>query len=170
MDITSYAIGLSVGKGSGYAKPCTDANEAIRPGVYDCADAANTPIKDGLLVVYAKSDTVIVQEYYVIATDNYSVVCATIRCLRGVDWSNWEWVNPPMIAGEEYCTTERMNGKAVYKKRLESGIIQYRLDGETAWKDYNTVYNAAPAYSYGTDDLTAGSSELETGKLYFVYE
>ena len=29
---------------------------------------------------------------------------------------------------------------------------------------------AAPAYSYGTKDLTAGSSALETGKLYFVYE
>ena len=29
---------------------------------------------------------------------------------------------------------------------------------------------AAPAYSYGTSDLTAGSSSLETGKLYFVYE
>ena len=29
---------------------------------------------------------------------------------------------------------------------------------------------AAPAYSYGTEDLIAGSSALETGKLYFVYE
>ena len=28
----------------------------------------------------------------------------------------------------------------------------------------------APAYTYGTEDLTAGTSELETGKLYFVYE
>lgn len=28
----------------------------------------------------------------------------------------------------------------------------------------------SPMYSYGTDDLTAGTSELETGKLYFVYE
>ena len=28
----------------------------------------------------------------------------------------------------------------------------------------------APMYSYGTEDLTAGSSTLETGKLYFVYE
>ena len=25
-------------------------------------------------------------------------------------------------------------------------------------------------YLYGTDDLTAGESKLETGKLYFVYE
>jgi len=29
---------------------------------------------------------------------------------------------------------------------------------------------AAPAYSMGTEDLTAGSSALENGKLYFVYE
>jgi len=28
----------------------------------------------------------------------------------------------------------------------------------------------APMYSYGTTDLVAGSSALETGKLYFVYE
>lgn len=25
-------------------------------------------------------------------------------------------------------------------------------------------------YTYGTEDLTAGVSELETGKLHFVYE
>ena len=29
---------------------------------------------------------------------------------------------------------------------------------------------AAPEYDYGTEDLTEGVSELETGKLYFVYE
>ena len=29
---------------------------------------------------------------------------------------------------------------------------------------------AAPAYTYGTEDLVAGSSTLATGKLYFVYE
>ena len=28
----------------------------------------------------------------------------------------------------------------------------------------------APAYSYSTTDLTAGTSALATGKLYFVYE
>mgnify|MGYP003299950369 CR=1 FL=1 len=29
---------------------------------------------------------------------------------------------------------------------------------------------AAPAYTYGTTDLTAGTSTLETGKIYLVYE
>lgn len=28
----------------------------------------------------------------------------------------------------------------------------------------------APAYTYGTEDLTAGTSPLETGTLHFVYE
>lgn len=33
-----------------------------------------------------------------------------------------------------------------------------------------TNIGAAPAYTYGTEDLTAGTSELATGTLYFVYE
>lgn len=33
-----------------------------------------------------------------------------------------------------------------------------------------TDVNAAPKYTYGTSDLTAGSSTLATGTLYFVYE
>ena len=28
----------------------------------------------------------------------------------------------------------------------------------------------APAYTYGTEDLEAGTTALETGKLHFVYE
>lgn len=39
-------------------------------------------------------------------------------------------------------------------------------------KEYvdNSVAVKAPAYTYGTTDLIAGTSQLETGKLYFVYE
>jgi hypothetical protein len=33
-----------------------------------------------------------------------------------------------------------------------------------------TQIGAAPAYTYGTTELTEGVSALETGKLYFVYE
>lgn len=36
------------------------------------------------------------------------------------------------------------------------------VDGKLAGK--------APAYGYGTEDLTAGTSPLENGRLYFVYE
>ena len=34
----------------------------------------------------------------------------------------------------------------------------------------NTLAGKAPAYAYGTTDMTAGASALDTGKLYFVYE
>ena len=40
----------------------------------------------------------------------------------------------------------------------------------TADNAASAVASKAPMYSYGTTDLTAGSSSLETGKLYFVYE
>ena len=34
----------------------------------------------------------------------------------------------------------------------------------------NLLTNKAPAYTYGTADLTAGSSPLASGMLHFVYE
>ena len=45
-------------------------------------------------------------------------------------------------------------------------------DTDAANKAYvdNSVAGKAPAYTYSTTDLTAGTSQLETGKLYFVYE
>ena len=39
------------------------------------------------------------------------------------EWFPLEWVNPPMVAGVEYRTTERYNGKPVYTKCLELGAL-----------------------------------------------
>lgn len=36
-------------------------------------------------------------------------------------WSEWECDNPPMVAGVEYRTTERYNGKPVYTMLLDFG-------------------------------------------------
>ena len=38
-------------------------------------------------------------------------------------WQPWEWVNPPMLLGIEYRTTERHNGKPVYRKVLDVGTM-----------------------------------------------
>ena len=40
----------------------------------------------------------------------------------------------------------------------------------TAANAQTTADSKAPMYTYGTTDMTAGTSALETGKLYFVYE
>ena len=38
-------------------------------------------------------------------------------------WSNWEWENPPMQPGVEYCTTERYQGNPVYVKLIDVGTL-----------------------------------------------
>ena len=46
--------------------------------------------------------------------------------------------------------------------------LQAALDAKASSSHTHSEY--APSYTYGTTDLTAGTSALETGKLYFVYE
>ena len=56
--------------------------------------------------------------------------CEITRCFydaRG-GWQPWEWVNPPMILGTEYRTTERYMDKPVYTKVLDCGNLP---DGTT---------------------------------------
>lgn len=49
-----------------------------------------------------------------------------------------------------------------------STIFNAVCDQMSGWSLLSNNY--APAYTYGTDDMTAGTSTLETGKLYFCYE
>lgn len=68
--------------------------------------------------------------------------------------------------------------QAQYQAAKEAGtVVETELymitDGEEpATKAYvdNAIAAKAPMYTYGTEDLTAGTSELATGTLYFVYE
>lgn len=50
------------------------------------------------------------------ATYNPLRIC--MRRYTSGTWGEWEWLNPPMAAGTEYRTTERSDGKGVYKKRI----------------------------------------------------
>lgn len=47
--------------------------------------------------------------------------------------------------------------------------IRSSVNGWQPWVRIDSI-DKAPMYQYSTADLTAGSSALETGKLYFVYE
>ena len=54
--------------------------------------------------------------------------------------------------------------------RLPTVPISKGGTGASNATDARSNLGAAPAYTYGTEDLTAGTSELATGTLYFVYE
>lgn len=59
---------------------------------------------------------------------------------------------------------DKVSGKGLSTNDF-TGAYKSKLD------NLDSKLNAkAPAYSYSTTDLTAGTSTLATGKLYFVYE
>ena len=47
-------------------------------------------------------------------------------------WVDWEWINPPMLTGVEYRTTERYKGKAVYTKLINFGYLPNATKGGIA--------------------------------------
>lgn len=57
---------------------------------------------------------------------------------------------------------------AAARENLEAAAVDH-THSEYAASDH-THSEYAPKYSYGTEDLVAGTSELATGTLYFVYE
>lgn len=55
------------------------------------------------------------------------------------------------------------------QKGAKNGVASLDANGKVSEGQLPPM-DYAPVYTYGTEDLTAGTSPLETGKLYFVYE
>lgn len=56
-------------------------------------------------------------------TDDTGHGCLCVRTTYSSIIYPWEWVNPPMISGTEYRTTERFLGRPVYYKIVDCGQI-----------------------------------------------
>lgn len=95
-------------------------------GIYGCAMHvfSTAPGAYTIQTVYDLSDDVthgcVIQRTISIISSN-NILCYP-----------WEWVNPPLVTGKEYRTTQRVNNKAVYQTYKSDGVIYWRLDGETA--------------------------------------
>ena len=46
----------------------------------------------------------------------------------GGEWTQLEWEKPPMLLGEEYRTTEKWQGKSVYKRLFDFGTLPNATD------------------------------------------
>ena len=70
----------------------------------------------------------------------------------------WEWVNPPLLLGVEYRTTERYLGKPVYVKTTDCGAIPERGSTKNV---VDTISNMEHLVSYGGDTYNdAGTDSL----------
>ena len=54
----------------------------------------------------------------------------------GATWSEWEYDNPPMVAGVEYRTTERCNGRVIFKK-----LIAYNVTAQIGSTSTTTTHS-----------------------------
>lgn len=61
-----------------------------------------------------------------------------VRRFTSGAWGEWEWVNPPMILGVEYRTTERYQGKAVYTKLVNCGNAPNAGTKQVEWNSFVT--------------------------------
>lgn len=98
----------------------------------------------------------------------------------------WEWINPPVVTGYEFRTTERWNGKSVYTQLFDFGvsangasiahglnpnpIVRYSaVAGTIPLPHFNT---AQPAYqitvSVGATDITMACGASRTGLQTYV--
>ena len=78
-------------------------------------------------------------------------------CYYRMVGGNTEWINPPVGIGEEYRTTERWNGYAVYTKLIDLGIVPV---GE---RDYDIGFYSGLIRHYAVTNTNR--SVLTTGEI-----
>ena len=103
------------------AIPGNDLNNAILGGFYVISTSVqNIPsFMSGKVLVMPYTN---LQYYTQIAFASLTSEIAVRFCNNGV-WGPWEYLNPLLSPGVEYRTTERHNGKPVYKKSVNTGAL-----------------------------------------------
>lgn len=103
----------------------TDIDKLTEPRRYfgnKNAGYKNSPIPDTdefVLEVSTLGDGKAIQ----VISSAYDAAEVYVRRRFGTRWGEWEAESPPMIAGKEYRTTERYQGKAVYTALIALGNL-----------------------------------------------
>lgn len=82
--------------------------------------ASDAPFDAGSMVVIGRGNGYAAQLAF---RDDHPLPAMAVRKASGHQWTPWEWINPPVELGKEYRTTERYNGKPVYRKFVSCGTI-----------------------------------------------
>lgn len=112
------------GIGSATGTFITDGNDALLGGEYYWGDSkTNLPFKWGSMRVDPRSTGSSVQSLMQTAySEGFPGCVAQRKVIDGV-FKPWEWVNPPMLIGVEYRTTERYLDKPVYVMAVDFGAM-----------------------------------------------
>ena len=121
-----YGCGEVYGRG---LQNVAEVDACVAGGVYTFVGGANSSVivVNGVEIGYAN---IMVAPFtdnanttQIMRPVNPAIDSLLIRHKSGETWGEWEWENPPMLAGVEYRTTERWNGKAVYTALVNVGAF-----------------------------------------------
>ena len=124
-NINAAPGGFGLGGGAKFLTAENNLNYIWEAGWY-AWDAApeNAPIYNGSPFMYCTAIVLNKGGAYMIHQIVYSTTGAELhRTNNGLEWSDWEWANPPMELGVEYRTMERYLGKPVYVKAVSFGTL-----------------------------------------------
>lgn len=116
--IDGYGLGLDTGKVKQLTTP-EQVDNAVSAGWYQYYGSTSLcgytgTNYGGILVVPSMWSTT----QYFFCRQWYGGVLKRINT-NSNGWEPWEWLNPPMMTGAEYRTTERFMGKPVYVKSFD---------------------------------------------------
>lgn len=139
------------------------------------ADSFLSKMKDNSVKQAIISDKPFIDENYYVSTiykfsASHAVIDAVsyngihIRKLKqNGTWQPFEYENPPMVIGNEYRTTERWQGKAVYTKLINFGQMPYNnisavFHGATATKVIRCIGQRSKGETlpFSYNDITIG--------------
>jgi len=106
---------------------------------------ANTPPSDGSTYNWVVRVDNLFQTAYGVRNAPATDYCPILRRVYYNTWGPWEYFNPPLIAGQEYRTTERFLGKPVYVKAIDLG----NLPNNTYKVLAHSIANCVPLRVYG---------------------
>ncbi len=128
-NIAAAPDGYGLG-GHAVSPPNNSIDDAKETGLYLCgpgyigAPSGHTYIVYGTVLSMKRADNSVIQVYWSEASSNISgSPLNLVRRFDGTKWYPWEWVNPPMVSGIEYRTTERYAGKPVYVQLVNFGAL-----------------------------------------------
>ena len=82
--------------------------------------------------------------------------CYAERIMKAGIWGPWEWVNPPMVLGVEYRTTERYLGKPVYVQAVNFGALPNAATKTVIWATADEVSAVLSVEATGSQGAPVG--------------
>ena len=147
-DVGAAPAGFGLGETVKWIYPPETLANYIHSGFYSWSSGVtDAPFYAGSMIAIKRSPE---YSYQIAFRDDVTRVEMAVRKLTKTDWTPWEWVNPPMVEGTEYRTTERCKGKPVYARLVNLGTMP------------NATSKTYQSFATGVDDIVSAEFTYKT--------